>query len=51
MEKRAVEVYMPPERARTVRMVGTNPRSLRKWVTVGEETGSQKLKARRAAPK
>jgi NAD(P)-dependent dehydrogenase (short-subunit alcohol dehydrogenase family) len=51
MEKNAIEVYMPPERARTVRLVGTNPRSLRKWVTAGEETGSQKLMARRAAPK
>jgi len=51
MEKGAVEVYMPPERARTVRLVGTNPRSLRKWAMAGEETGSQKLKARRAAPK
>ena len=51
MEKGSVEVYMPPERARTVRLVGTNPRSLRKWAIAGEETGYQKLKARRAAPK
>jgi hypothetical protein len=51
MEKSSIEVYMPPERARTVRLVGTNPRSLRKWVTAGEETGYQKLQARRAASK
>jgi short-subunit dehydrogenase len=51
MDKNSVEVYMPPERARTVRLVGTNPRSLRKWVMAGEETGYQKLQARRAASK
>jgi NAD(P)-dependent dehydrogenase (short-subunit alcohol dehydrogenase family) len=51
MEKSSVEVYMPPERARTVRLAGTNPRSLRKMVIAGEETGYQKLKARREARK
>jgi NAD(P)-dependent dehydrogenase (short-subunit alcohol dehydrogenase family) len=49
MEKRAVEVYMPPERARFVRLAGTNPRSLRKLVIAGEALGAKKLKARRAA--
>jgi NAD(P)-dependent dehydrogenase (short-subunit alcohol dehydrogenase family) len=49
MEKRTIEVFMPPERARFVRLAGTNPRSLRKLVIAGEETGAQKLKARRAA--
>jgi NAD(P)-dependent dehydrogenase (short-subunit alcohol dehydrogenase family) len=51
MDKNSVEIYMPPERARTVRLVGTNPRSLRKWATAGEEAGYQKLQARRAASK
>jgi NAD(P)-dependent dehydrogenase (short-subunit alcohol dehydrogenase family) len=49
MDKESVEVYMPPERARKVRLVGTNPRSLRKLVIAGEEAGYHKLKARRAA--
>jgi NAD(P)-dependent dehydrogenase (short-subunit alcohol dehydrogenase family) len=48
MEKGSIEVYMPPERGRMVRRVGSNPRSLRKLVIAGELTGSQKLKARRA---
>jgi hypothetical protein len=40
---------MPPERARFVRLAGTNPRSLRKLVVAGEALGAKKLKARRAA--
>jgi 3alpha(or 20beta)-hydroxysteroid dehydrogenase len=49
MERRALEIFMPPERARTVRMLGTNPRSLKKLVIQGEEIGAKHLKARRAA--
>jgi 3alpha(or 20beta)-hydroxysteroid dehydrogenase len=49
MEKRTLEVFMPPERARTVRLLGTNPRSLRKLASNAETLGRQNLLARRAA--
>jgi NAD(P)-dependent dehydrogenase (short-subunit alcohol dehydrogenase family) len=49
MDKKAIEIFMPPERARAVRLLGTSPRSLRKWAIRGEEIGRQKLQARRAA--
>jgi short-subunit dehydrogenase len=49
MEKKSVEVFMPPERARAIRLLGANPRSLRKMVDRGEEIGAAKLQARRAA--
>ena len=49
MEKQAVEVYMPPERGKIVRRVGTNPRSLREMVIRGEALGEQRLRARRGA--
>jgi len=49
MDRKAVEIFMPPERARTVRLIGTSPRSLRKLVDRGEEVGLAKLAARRAA--
>ena len=48
MENNSMEVYMPPERARFVRMAGTNPRTLRKLVVAGEEKGAKNLKSRRA---
>ena len=48
MEKKAVEVFMPPERARTVRLLGTSPRSLRKWADHAEAIGAARLQARRA---
>jgi NAD(P)-dependent dehydrogenase (short-subunit alcohol dehydrogenase family) len=48
MDKNAVEIFMPPERARTVRLLGTSPRSLRKMIDRGEQVGYEKLKARRA---
>jgi len=49
MEKKAIEIFMPPERARMVRLLGTSPRSLRKWAIRGEEIGRRNLEARRAA--
>lgn len=49
MEKKAVEIFMPPERARTVRLLGTSPRAMRKMVERGEAVGLAKLQARRAA--
>jgi 3alpha(or 20beta)-hydroxysteroid dehydrogenase len=51
MEKKTLEVFMPPERARTVRMLGTNPRKLLKHVATAEEQGARNLQARRAAAK
>ncbi|HLZ82599.1 MAG TPA: SDR family oxidoreductase [Caulobacteraceae bacterium] len=48
MEKKAVEIFMPPERARTVRLLGTSPRSLRKWADNAEAIGAARLQARRA---
>jgi NAD(P)-dependent dehydrogenase (short-subunit alcohol dehydrogenase family) len=49
MNRRKIEVFMPPERARMVRMVGTNPRSLRALVEQGEAAGAQNLQRRRAS--
>ncbi len=49
MDRRALEIFMPPERAKTVRLLGTNPRSLKKLVIRGEEIGAEHLKARRDA--
>lgn len=48
MDKKSVEIFMPPERARSVRLLGTSPRSLRKMIDRGEQVGYEKLKARRA---
>jgi short-subunit dehydrogenase len=49
MDKKRVEVFMPPERAKTVRLLGTNPRRLKAMVEMGEAVGADRLKARRAA--
>jgi 3alpha(or 20beta)-hydroxysteroid dehydrogenase len=49
MHRRAVEIFMPPDRARMVRMLGTNPSRLKKLVALGEEAGARNLAARRAA--
>lgn len=49
IEKKKVEVFMPPERAALVRRIGTSPRSLLKMVERNEAVGAEKLKARRAA--
>ena len=43
------EVFTPPERGRVVRVVGVNPRSLRKMVERNEIIGKERLDARRAA--
>jgi short-subunit dehydrogenase len=48
MERKAVEVFMPPDRGPLVRRIGTSPRALRKMVERGEEAGARKLQARRA---
>jgi 3alpha(or 20beta)-hydroxysteroid dehydrogenase len=49
MKRKSLEIFMPPERARTVRMLGTNPRGLKKLVVQGEAVGAGRLAARRAA--
>ncbi|MBN8943370.1 MAG: SDR family oxidoreductase [Rhizobiales bacterium] len=49
VKAKTVEVFMPPERGRVVRLVGTNPRSLRKLVERNEIVGRERLAARRAA--
>lgn len=48
LDRKSVEVFMPPSRGRTVRRVGTDPKALRKLVTQGEEVGLKNLRARRA---
>jgi len=47
MDRRAVEVFMPPSRARFVRMVGTNPKALRKLVIDGQANARKRQLARR----
>jgi hypothetical protein len=47
MDRRAVEVFMPAERARAVRLVGTNPRALRRLVERNEIIGMKNLRVRR----
>jgi short-subunit dehydrogenase len=47
-DRKTLEVFMPPERARYVRLAGTNPRTLRKTLDRGEEIGARRLEARRA---
>lgn len=49
MEKQTVEVYIPPERGKFVRRVGTSPKSLREMVIRGEALGGENLKARLSA--
>jgi len=46
MDKRTVEVYIPQERGKVVRRVGTSPRALREMVIRGEALGAEHLKAR-----
>lgn len=48
MKKRKLEVFMPPERARTVRLLGTDPRKLLKYAAFAEEEGAKNLAERRA---
>ncbi len=47
MDRRAVEVFMPPSRARFVRMVGTSPKALRKLVVDGQAAARKRQLARR----
>jgi NAD(P)-dependent dehydrogenase (short-subunit alcohol dehydrogenase family) len=47
LDSDAVEVFMPPSRARAIRLVGTNPRALRKLVEQNEIIGRKNLRARR----
>jgi short-subunit dehydrogenase len=47
MDRRAIEVFMPPERARFVRRVGTNPKALRKFVVDSQNDGKGRQLARR----
>jgi NAD(P)-dependent dehydrogenase (short-subunit alcohol dehydrogenase family) len=47
MDRRAIEVFMPPERARFVRLVGTNPKELRKLVVDSQNDGKNRQLARR----
>lgn len=48
IEKKAVEVFIPPERGKVVKRVGTSPRSLRKLIERNEVIGAQRLAERRA---
>lgn len=49
IKSKRVEVFLPPERGKLVRVVGVNPRSLRKMVERNEIIGKERLQARRAA--
>lgn len=49
VKAKTVEVFMPPERGKVVRRVGTNPRSLKELVERNEIIGRERLAARRAA--
>ncbi len=46
---RSVEIFMPPERGRVVRRVGTSPRALRALVERNEVIGAERQRERRAA--
>lgn len=48
MERRTIEVFMPANRGRTVRMLGTNPRMLMKLAASAEVEGAKNLAERRA---
>lgn len=51
MDKKKLEIFMPPERARMVRLLGTDARKLLKYADVAEETGAANLAQRRSADK
>jgi NAD(P)-dependent dehydrogenase (short-subunit alcohol dehydrogenase family) len=49
MEKQSVEIFIPRERGRLVRRIGTSPRALREMVIRGEARGAERLRRRMAA--
>jgi len=49
MTKKTLEVFMPPERARSIRLLGTDPKALLKLADDAERAGQRNLLARRAA--
>ncbi len=49
IRKKSIEVFMPPEQARAVRMLGTDPKKLRNLFDTMEEIGKQTQQARRSA--
>jgi NADPH:quinone reductase-like Zn-dependent oxidoreductase len=49
MEKQSVEIFIPKERGRVVRRIGTSPRALREMVIRGEARGAERLRTRLAA--
>ncbi len=49
IRKQSVEVYLPPERGKVVRRLGTSPPALVAMVERNGAIGAEKLKARRAA--
>jgi NAD(P)-dependent dehydrogenase (short-subunit alcohol dehydrogenase family) len=49
IKSKRIEVFLPPERGKVVRVVGVNPRSLREMVERNEVIGKERLAARRAA--
>jgi short-subunit dehydrogenase len=49
MEKQSVEIFIPQERGKVVRRIGTSPRALREMVIRGEALGAERLLARVAA--
>lgn len=51
MDRKTLEVFMPPERARAIRMLGTNARRLLKYAANAEEVGAKNLAARLAGTK
>jgi NAD(P)-dependent dehydrogenase (short-subunit alcohol dehydrogenase family) len=49
MDKKRLEVFMPANRARTVRLLGTDARKLLKYADAAEELGAANLAVRRSA--
>lgn len=49
IRKKSVEVFMPPEQARAIRMLGTDPKKMRKLLDTMETIGKDAQLARRAA--
>ncbi|MEW6347265.1 MAG: SDR family oxidoreductase [Pseudomonadota bacterium] len=49
IRKKSVEVHMPPEQARSIRMLGTDPKKMRKLIETMEMIGRDTQLARRAA--